>query len=278
MRIGIFAKTFPAQDPETAMRAAAAAGYDGVQYNMSCSGLASMPDEIPGPVAAAIARASALTGQEVFALSATYNMAHPDAEVRRAGLRRLGLMAAACSAMGTRLLTLCTGTRDAADQWRHHEANRTPEAWADMRASVEAALAHAEAHDILLGVEPERANVVDSAQAARRLLGEVRSDRIRIVLDPANLFETAEAADRQRLVEEAVDLLADRIAMAHAKDRAPDGSFATAGRGVIDFGHFLSRLAGIGFDGPVVAHGLQAGEAGDVAAYLRSVLPASGAP
>ena len=63
------------------------------------------------------------------------------------------------------------------------------------------------------------------------------------MLDPANLFETAAPAERRRIVDEAVDLLGPRIAMAHAKDRDADGGFATAGSGVVDFDRFLSPPA-----------------------------------
>ena len=60
---------------------------------------------------------------------------------------------------------------------------------------------------------------------------------------------------------EAIDLLGDRIAMAHAKDRAADGSFTTVGKGVVDFPDFVARLRAAGFDGPLVTHGLTAEEA-----------------
>ncbi len=43
MQIGIFAKTFAGNDADTVLRQSAEAGYEGVQYNMACSGLASMP-------------------------------------------------------------------------------------------------------------------------------------------------------------------------------------------------------------------------------------------
>ena len=270
MRIGVFAKTFPGRDPEGVLRQSAEAGFEGVQYNMACSGLAAMPDHIPEDAVEAVAAAARVTGQLIFAVSGTYNMIHPDPAVRRAGERRLAVIAGACRGMGSPLITLCTGTRDPDDQWRHHPDNATREAWRDLIASFEAALAIAERHDVLLGVEPELANVVSSAGAARRLIDEMQSPRIRIVLDPANLCEVAEPAERRSVIAEAVHLLADRIVMAHAKDRAADGSVATAGQGVIDFGHFLSRLKQSGFDGPLVAHGFEADEAAGVAAFLRS--------
>ncbi len=174
--------------------------------------------------------------------------------------------------MGTSLITLCTGTRDPDDQWRHHRDNGSAEAWRDMLAEMEKAVAIAERFGLRLGIEPELANIVSDAAKARRLLDEMKSERLAIVLDPANLFERAEIGEQRRLVSEAVDLLADRIVMGHAKDRAADGNFATAGKGVIDFPHYLQCLRTAGFDGDLVAHGLDADEAAGVASYLRGLL------
>jgi sugar phosphate isomerase/epimerase len=69
-----------------------------------------------------------------------------------------------------------------------------------------------------------------------------------------------------------VDRLAAWIALAHLKDRRRDGGVAAAGAGVVDFDGFLSRLHQVGFDGPVVTHGLPADEAPAVAAFLRPKL------
>ena len=95
MRIGIFAKTFAGSDPQTVLAAAKSAGYGCVQYNFACSGLPAMPDTVPEAVITAIADAVASTGVTIAALSATYNMVHPDVSVRETGLRRLGVAALA---------------------------------------------------------------------------------------------------------------------------------------------------------------------------------------
>jgi len=269
MRLGIFAKTFTGNDPEAVLRQSAEAGFEGVQYNMACSGLAAMPDAIPADVAQAVAAAAAATAQPVFAVSGTYNMIHPDVAVRRDGERRLKVIAESCAALGTKVVTLCTGSRDPQDQWRHHPDNVAPEAWRDLLAAFEVAVGIAEENGIMLGVEPELANVVSGTATARRLLDEMKSDRIGIVLDPANLAEEATPDERREIIAEAVDTLADRIIMAHAKDRTASGEVAAPGQGAIDFGHFLSALRASGFDGPLVAHGFGAGEAKDVATFLR---------
>ena len=139
-------------------------------------------------------------------------------------------------------------------------------------AEMDKACALAEPLGIKLGIEPELANVVNTAARARLLLDTLQSPALAVVLDPANLFEVATLADQRDLLSRSVDLLADRTLMAHAKDRDASGGFATAGKGVVDFPHFLGRLRAAGFDGDLVTHGLAAEEAAGVAGYLGRVL------
>ncbi|ESX21741.1 MULTISPECIES: sugar phosphate isomerase/epimerase [unclassified Mesorhizobium] len=275
MQLGIFARTFATTGASPVLRAVADAGYRAAQFNMACLGLPPMPDSIERDAVRSVAEASGEAGVSIAAVSGTYNMIHPDRTVRIQGLARLEVLAASCADMGTRLITLCTGTRDAQDQWRWHPDNASEAAWSDLRTEMEAAIAIAERFDIELGIEPELANVLSSARAARRLLDEMNSTRLRIVLDPANLFEVADSAERHRLIDEAIDLLAAEIGMAHAKDRHADGSFAAAGKGVVDFPHFIGRLKAAGFDGPLITHGLTEAEAPGVGAFLRTVLEGS---
>ncbi|MBX4898809.1 sugar phosphate isomerase/epimerase family protein [Rhizobium bangladeshense] len=272
MKLGIFAKTFDGDDPETVLKAVATAGFVCAQYNMACSGLPSMPEDISAAQARSVSDAANASGVEVIAVSGTYNMTHPDRAIRAVGHAKLEVIARNCAGMSTRLITLCTGTRDPVDQWKEHPDNNTPEAWRDLLEAMETAVGIADRYDVDLGIEPELANVVNSAAKARRLIDEIKSPRIKVVLDPANLFEIASLEEQRALVSGAIDLLADGIVMAHAKDRNPDGSFATAGKGVLDYGHYLGRLKSIGFEGSLITHGLSAGEAPGVSTFLKGHL------
>ena len=272
MRLGIFAKTFAGTDPMTVLRAARDAGFAAVQYNMACSGLAAMPDQIAPEITLAIRQASAETGVAIAAVSGTYNMIHPDASVRDTGMRRLGLLIENAAAMGTGLVTLCTGTCDPDDQWRGHPDNDTPAAWALLCAEMAKAVELAEARGVKLGIEPELANVVSDAARARLLIDTLQSPALAIVLDPANLFDFTTLKQQYKILNHAVELLADRIVMAHAKDRDAQGGFVTAGQGVVDFKHFLAALRMNGFDGDLVTHGLTAPEAEGVARFLADTL------
>jgi sugar phosphate isomerase/epimerase len=272
MQIGIFAKTFPGTDPAAVLAAVRDAGYATTQFNLACAGLPSMPNAVPDETTAAIADAARGTGVTLCALSGTYNMAHPEKAVRDDGLRRLGTVIEAAAALSIPLVTLCTGTRDPNDQWAHHPDNADPSAWSDMAREMGRALALAERHGVDLGIEPEQANVVTSAADAMRLIADMGSARLRIVLDPANLFEQATAAEARAIVADAVERTAAHVAMAHAKDRSADGRFATAGQGIVDFADFVARLKASGFGGPLVTHGLGAGEAPGVARFLKGLM------
>lgn len=272
MRLGIFAKTFVGRSPLIVLRAAREAGYTSVQYNMACSGLPSVPEFVPDEVASAVRAAAAETGLTIAAVSATYNMIHPDSGVRQRGHVGLRAIARAAPIMGTRLLTLCTGTRDPEDQWRQHPDNHTRAAFRDLLESMEIALGIAEEYDVDLGIEPERANVIDSAARARWLIDELDSPRLKVVFDPANLFEKESTSKQHEIISHACDLLAERIVMGHAKDRREDGTLAAAGRGVLDYRHYLGCLRSVGFTGTLVTHGLSAEEAPAVAQFLHSVL------
>ena len=212
------------------------------------------------------------SGVGLVALSGTYNMAHPDKQVRGNGLRRLAVVIEAAARLSTKLVTLCTGTRNRDDQWAYHPDNADPSAWADMAREMEKALLIAERHGVDLGIEPEQANIVTSAGDAMRLIAQMRSKRLRIVLDPANLFEQANAAQARAIVAAAVERTAGQVAMAHAKDRFADGRFATAGQGIVDFADFIARLKATEFDGPLVTHGLSAEEAPGVARFLKELV------
>ena len=167
-------------------------------------------------------RRSAATGVAIAAVSGTYNMIHPDPEVRATGLRRLGVLIDHARRDGHRdghalhrhprrartsggITRTTTRPRPGAISWTRWPR---PARWPKPKG-------------VKLGIEPELANVIDGAARRVRLIDSLQSPALAIVLDPANLFEV-EPLDRQRdILSQAIDLLADRIVMAHAKDRDP---------------------------------------------------------
>ncbi len=272
MWLGIFAKTFPRPSLEETLDAVRAHGLGCVQFNMTCAGLPPMPEEITPELAERIRGEMDKRNLTMAAVSGTFNMIHPDAEKRRDGLRRLGVLASACGRLGTPVITLCTGTRDPLDMWRHHPDNDTPEAWRDLLACVERALEVAEEHGVTLAFEPEVNNVVDSAEKSRRLLDEIRSSRLKVVMDAANIFRESELPLADEILDKAFELLGEDIVIAHAKDVKSTGEVVAAGRGELDYDRYLENLRGVGFEGPLILHGLGESEVERSVAFLRAKL------
>ena len=271
--IGIFAKTFPGRSPRDVLASARDAGFQMVQYNMTCSGLSALPGVVPTEAIDELRAASDATGVTLAALSATYNMVHPDETVRRAGQVALVALAGTAHDVGIPLLTLCTGTRDAANQWAWHPENRSPATWRMLLSSLDAAIESTEQYDRMLGIEPEPANVVESAARAKALIDELGSSRVRIVFDAANLLDTATLlAGRNAIrsaLEHALSEVAEHVVLVHAKDRTLDGVVVAAGRGAMDYDAYFDALAQSGVRAPIVTHGLDADAAPGVAAFLR---------
>ncbi|HLN31138.1 MAG TPA: sugar phosphate isomerase/epimerase [Gemmataceae bacterium] len=274
MRLGIFAKTFVRPTLEETLDAVWAHGFDCVQFNMACAGLPSLPERIDGGLADQIRQQTARRGITMAAVSGTFNMIHPDLVKRRDGLRRLRVLAGSCQRLGTEIITLSTGTRDANDMWRRHPENDSVDAWTDLAASLREALAIADDTGVVLAFEPEVANVVDSARKGRRLLDEMGSPRLKVVMDAANLFHAGELARMREILEEAFELLGRDIVLAHAKDLSHDGEAGheAAGKGVLDYDYYLSLLDAAGFDGPLILHGLAETQVAESLSFLRRKL------
>src|ERR671914_241430 len=260
VRLGIFAKTFARSSPEGVFDALASYGLHETQFNMSVARLPSMPDEIDPALADRVMKAAADRNIVLVAVSGTFNMIHPDVGVRRDGLRRLGVLAGACERLGTSIVTLCTGTRDPEDMWRRHPDNVRPEAWRDLLATMQEALETAEEHGVTLAFEPETGNVVDSAEKGRRLLDEMRSPRLKVVIDAANLFDAEDPARRlsrsEEILDETFGLLGGDLVLAHAKDVKRLGEVVAAGKGDLDYDLYLRYLSEASYAGPLVLHGL----------------------
>jgi sugar phosphate isomerase/epimerase len=271
MQLGIFAKTFVRPTLAAVLDAVKSHGLNYIQFNMACAGLPSMPARIEPELCDRIRQEMMARNLTMVAVSGTFNMIHPDLTERQRGLQRLAVLAAACRRLGTSVITLCTGTRDPDDKWRHHPDNASPEAWRDLVMSMQSALQIATEHDVTLAVEPEVSNVVDSAVKARRLLDEMQSANLKIVIDAANLFHAGTLQYQRRVLNEAFSLLADDIILAHAKDLSRDGEAGqeAAGTGLLDYDYYLSLLQSGGFDGPLLLHSLTESQVDQAVKFLQ---------
>ncbi len=274
MQLGVFAKTFVRDSLEKNLDAVHRHGFECTQYNLVCAGLPTLPDEVDAKLCERVRAAHAERGLAMVAISGTFNVIHPDHRLRETNLQRLRTLAQACRWLDTPLITLCTGTRDRENMWRAHPENASPMAWNDMVDSMRRITDIAEAADVMVGIEPEINNVVDSAAKARRLLDELGSPVVKIVMDPANLFHAGQLGRMREVMDEAFAHLGKDIAVAHAKDLSHDGDAGhePAGKGVLDYDYYLQLLKQHEFKGALITHGLSESQAPKCARFLREKL------
>ncbi|MHB1557110.1 MAG: sugar phosphate isomerase/epimerase family protein [Isosphaeraceae bacterium] len=305
MHLGIMAKTFPRPTFEETLDAIAERGLTHVQFNMSCTGLPTLPERTDENHCVWIARSFRERGLTMAAISGTFNLCDPDPARLAENLRRLDLLAAACRWLDTRIITLCTGTRDPDDMWKWHPDNVRRSAWDSLVASMREAIQIADRHEVVLVFEPERHNVVNSVARARMLLDTIGSPWLKVVLDPANLLREGELERRDEMLDEAFDWLGPEIVLVHAKPpetgyspeetmsqvecRKRDPASPLITRDTLEdlrktkvsrrvschlfeverfFRPFVKRLATIGYSGAVVMHGMAESEVGPMQEVL----------
>ena len=82
----------------------------------------------------------------------------------------------------------------------------------------------AEEEGAILAIEPVCSYVVSTAERAERVLEALKSDHVRIILDPVNLLYSDMVDRAEAVFEDAVRRLGDRVSVLHMKDfvRAPE--------------------------------------------------------
>jgi len=267
MRVGISTTDFPQTPAEELFGKISGFGCEVIQLglnNLSESGFANdgiyeIPEVIGGGLLKA-AQSAARHGLDIIAVNGTFNMAYPDRDVRMEGVRRFGALAEAVPALGCGIITLCTGTRNRDRLWAYHRANGEPAAWADMMDTMLRLTEIAERRGLVLAIETEASNVIDTPEKAAEALVETGSGNVGMIMDCANLFRRGEAIRRNMdgRIKRAFELFGDRVVLAHGKDirESDEIAFCATGEGIVNYPLFLRLLGEYGYTGDMILHGV----------------------
>lgn len=106
-------------------------------------------------------------------------------------------------------------------------------------------VSYAEQMGVVVAIEPVWRHIVYNPLRARQVLDEINSPNLQIILDPVNLLDTCNYRDQAAIVEEAIDLLGQDVAMVHIKDYIVEGDRMTsvgAGLGQMDYTALLKFM------------------------------------
>lgn len=200
------------------------------------------PRQLTSELAARVRQDLADTGMECAVLGCYLNLADPDPE-RRAhtqAIYKAHLQAAPL--IGARVV----GTETYANpESRFSEpAARSEEAYRLFVDSLRPVVRYAEEADAILAVEMVYHHIISTPERAQRMLEELPSDHLRIILDAVNLIGPGHDGEAEALTEDAIRRLGDRVRVLHMKDFTvlPDGGIHSqaCGTGSMRFERLLA--------------------------------------
>ncbi len=282
MEIGVFSKTYETGDLSETFRRMRAHGIVHTQFNLSNAGLPTLPGEIADEDIQRIDTLRKEYEVQIDALTGTFNMIDPDAGARERGCAQFALQCRIAGELGIPVVSLCTGSKNPRSKWEWHDDNLKDESWDDLLRTTGRILAYAEENNVVLGVEIEASNIINTPQRARKYLDTYKSPHLKIIMDGANLFTPPQVPFMKEVLEEAFRLVGGDIVLAHAKDftcigrQSPDSipgalQFAAAGKGILDYSLYCSLLDGAGYNGPLIMHGLAEEEIPASRTFLQDV-------
>lgn len=169
-------------------------------------------------------------GVEVVALGVFTNLIEPDEEKRRQNLDCFKLHIEYAAAEGIPYVSTECGFDPAS---RGVRADLYEQRFDTLKQSLSELLEHCEKFDVSIAFEPCVIDVVPSAKRMADLIEQLENDRLKVLLDPANLIANSSEEDM-------FYYLSDHVAYFHGKDRhVNDAKGRVVGDGDIMWAYFL---------------------------------------
>ena len=277
MELGMYSVELQRNSIEELFAAVRGYGFTAMQFDYLSVCDEETPLHIDSAVTARVLNAAKANSVKIVSVNGTFNMIDPDPAKREDGIRRFEELAKHMHELECNFVTLCTGSRSAESMWRMHPDSLSDDAWADLLETTAKLLEIAEKYDLILGLETEPNNAMNTPERCRALMDHFGTKRLQVIMDIANLFRPgmAKKENVRGVMRHAFDLLGKDVYLAHGKDiMESDGIACTyAGNGIVDFAYFKELLDEIGYEGCMLLHGLHDEEEFPKATqYVRGVI------
>ena len=177
---------------------------------------------------------------DIAVLGCYLNLANPNPESLAKITHRYLAHIRFASLLGVGVVGTETGAVN--EEYRFEEKNHSDEALEIFIRNVKPVVEYAEKMGVIFAIEPVYKHIVCNPIRAREVLDEIGSPNLQIIFDPVNLLDSCNYRDRDAIIEEAIDLLGEDIAMIHIKDFVvQDGELVSvaAGTGEMDYGKII---------------------------------------
>lgn len=139
----------------------------------------------------------------------------------------------------------CVGTETPPAAGPEGKACHTEEDYRLFLDRVKPIVRTAEELGVTLAIEPVCNHIIHDAALAERMLEELKSDHVRIILDAVNLIDTGHTSEADSLVRNAVSRLGEKVCVLHMKDFIPQSDAprpkpVPCGQGQMTYGPLLA--------------------------------------
>ncbi len=188
----------------------------------------------------------------------TYNecLFHPNAAVREAAIASVQSGMATAAALNAQHYLFRPGSLNPDGAWTSHRDNYLPESMERLIETLKPIAAHAEKHELTLVMETHAVSIMDSPETCREIVEKTGSERLRIVMDFVNHFQTLrQVYDSESRLNHIFDVMGPVAPMAHIKDISVQNGLVlhlneeVPGEGELDLGVALKRFDALYPDG-----------------------------
>ena len=125
------------------------------------------------------------------------------------------------------------------------EATRSEENYKFFVENMKPLVKIAEKENVIVGIEPVWVFTIYSAEIMKRMLDEVNSPNLGVIFDLSNIMTADRLSMQDEIINEAFDILGDKIKAVHVKDFVFDGeqkSYAVTGEGQMNLKLLFERI------------------------------------
>ena len=153
---------------------------------------------------------------DIAVLGCYLNLAHPDPEELKKIQERYFAHIRFASILGCSVVGTETGAPNA--DYHFEPACHTEEALQTFIANVRPVVECAEKFGVILAIEPVWSHIVYDSKQALRVLKEIHSPNLQIILDPVNLLSVENCGEYESVFAQAIEDLGEYTAVLHMKD------------------------------------------------------------
>ena len=174
---------------------------------------------------------------------------HPDAAVRKAAIASVQRGMATAASLNAHHYLFRPGSLNPDGAWTSHRDNHLPESMERLIDTLKPIAEHAEQNELTLVMETHAVSIMGSPEICREIVERVGSDRLRIVMDFVNHFQTLlQVYNSEDRLNHIFDVMGPVAPMAHIKDISVQNGLVlhlneeVPGEGELELGVALKRF------------------------------------